>query len=433
MSKANAKAQNARLDRLLQSALSAYADRREQPADFQPEARSAERAFQKFLKAQKAKDKAPRSERAKNGLRHASAAAACVLVLLGALYAALFMSGRDTDFTDTGASLATPHVTLVSSASPNSSEAPLATASPAPSLPTKAISIAVRGMTPSPSLAPSASPAPSPTASSTPTPSPTPTPAPTPSPTLAPTPVPTQSPTPAPTKQVMEFYIENQSRRFSELYLYPGGVKCVSTPVEKGQTVTIRVSESDLAKDDIYYLSIPSDPNSAPEYAYKSNGFKLQEVLGKTLVFTSEFVSDGGPTVKYWLTVKDDPGVTINEAAEAAQRRELLGRDSFRVENRTGLSITELYLGHGDNLYGSLLNSWLYDGQWHTAPIREAFLAQSGPFHLRIGIRPVSTNPYRTYPEIAFYDWQLEDLDALRGGTLIFEMNENGKPVWRIL
>ena len=45
----------------------------------------------------------------------------------------------------------------------------------------------------------------------------------------------------------------------------------------------------------------------------------------------------------------------------------------------------------------------------------------------------MSINPYRTYPKTAIYDWQLEDLDALRGGTLIFEMNENGKPVWRIL
>ena len=80
-----------------------------------------------------------------------------------------------------------------------------------------------------------------------------------------------------------------------------------------------------------------------------------------------------------------------------------------------------------------MLNGWLYDGQWHTAPIREALLTLSGPFHLDIGIRLVSTNPYCMYQNSAFYDWQLENLDALRGGTLIFEMNENGKPVWRIL
>ena len=40
---------------------------------------------------------------------------------------------------------------------------------------------------------------------------------------------------------------------------------------------------------------------------------------------------------------------------------------------------------------------------------------------------------YYDNPAVESYDWKLDSLDALRGGTLIFELDENGRPVFRIL
>lgn len=266
------------------------------------------------------------------------------------------------------------------------------------------------------------------------------------SPESTPTPVPTPAPTPETAEEPapeaaqeqsidtpLEFYIENRAHKFLEMYLYPGARRCSDRPVDYRETITVRVSEEDLAGDDVWYITVPQEQYAAKEYAYKSNGFKLTEVLGKTLVFTSEFQSTGGPSVKYWLKVKETVSGENDEAAEATLWRETLGENCFRVENRTGITMTELYLGYNGNLRGGLLNGWLYDGKWHTAQINPAYSDVSGPFLLRITLREQNTKPHQDYPNGVSYDWKLDSLDALRGGTLIFELDENGRPVFRIL
>ncbi|MBQ4450914.1 MAG: hypothetical protein II912_00905 [Clostridia bacterium] len=423
-----------RLDALIRRALK-EAERREKQGILegeacQPAPAEKARAYRLFEAKRRAEEE--RALRAKNRrcrrkkARRAAALCAAAAAVLALLWGAVPDRGGETDLTWDGA------VTAAATTAP---------AAYVPSAPETDVPPGqdVQEETPVPPFTPEPAAKPTPTSVAVRTPEPTPTPTPVPSPEPTPTPEPAEEPAPEAAQEQsidtpLEFYIENRSHKFTEMYLYPGARKCNDRPVNYGDTVTVRVSEEDLIADNVWYFTVPQEQYVAPEYAYKSNGFKLKEVLGKTLVLTRKSEATMGTAIRYWLTVKESASDEKDEAEEAAFRREILGENCFRVENHTGLSILELYLGHNGNLYLSLLNGWLYDGQWHTAQINPAYSGVSGPFLLRISLRAQHTSmQYYDNPAVESYDWKLDSLDALRGGTLIFELDENGRPVFRIL
>jgi hypothetical protein len=420
-----------RLDALIRRALK-EAERREKQRILegeacQPPPADKARAYRLFEAKRRAEEE--RALRAKNRrcrrekARRAAALCAAAAAVLALLWGAVPDRCGETDLTWDGA------VTAAATPAP---------AAYVPSAPETDVPPGqdVQEETPALALTPEPAAKPTPTSVAVRTPEPTPTPTPVPSPEPAPTLEPAEEPAPEAAQEQsidtpLEFYIENRAHKFLEMYLYPGARRCNDRPINYGDTVTVRVSEEDLAGDDIWYISLLF--GASQEYDYKSSGFKLKEVLGKTLVFTSETMDDGWSLKKYWLTIKESSSDDNDEAAEAALRRETLGENCFRVENRTGISMTELYLGYNGNLREGLLNGWLYDGQWHTAQINPAYSDVSGPFLLRITLREQNTKPHQDYPNGVSYDWKLDSLDALRGGTLIFELDENGRPVFRIL
>ena len=105
---------------------------------------------------------------------------------------------------------------------------------------------------------------PTPTSVAVRTPEPTPAPTPVPSPEPTPTPEPAEEPAPEAAQEQsidtpLEFYIENRSHKFTEMYLYPGARKCNDRPVNYGDTVTVRVSEEDLIADNVWYFTVPQE------------------------------------------------------------------------------------------------------------------------------------------------------------------------------
>ena len=432
----NGKQQNTNdeLDRLLEDALRAYTHRPASAHSVQPKKSSVDRAYQRFLKAQRGQKALLPAPRPHGIAGLAAALAVCALLVLLFWAGAGFDRRDDLDPDAFGASV-TAAPTEVETAAPTK-DVLLPTAQSTQSAPASAAPVSERVPPHTPAL--SQTPTPNPTSA----PSPSPTPVPTPAPTPAPTPDPTQSPTPAPTKQVMEFYIENQAGRIHELYVYPAGAevqkyKCNLEALDNGTVITVRFTADECESDDLWRIAVRQNDKILMANAFHTNGYKIKELLGRTFILSDQDRNLHSVREKYFFTGKAGEQPLFDDEI-------ILGKDCFYVVNDTDVSITELYLGDDSKLYKSLLYSWLFAGQRCTVKLtEERFMAMKGSFNLAIGYRPINalvydpetgmyTDMFPTWTANSMITWTNVELSDILGHTLRFTVNKNGRPEYSI-
>ncbi len=410
-----------------------------------PDPGSVRRAYRRFERGFKATVRTGHPM-----LKTLAALAACLLLALACLLK-LATPGRDDLVVEGSIATAVVGRNMTAAEEPTSAPSPVGTVPSIAALPSDenetnpsareakptmtATPMTEQTQTPIPSPSPSPSPTPTPTSTPVPSPIPTtsdiPSPTPTPSPTLAPTPTPAATPALylLSEPKAMEFYIENRVGTLYELYVYPVGEakgKARNTGLIKyGETFTVSLTAEECAKGGLWRISVPQSPGSSEVYAFDSNGYTLSELLGRSFVLSREVENWGMVSVKFFFTEQSD------ETQTAA-----IPESFFRVVNRTGKNMTELYLGQDDKLTANLLFGWLYDGQKCSVQVDAECFASDTEVNLTVGLKATRGSFPWGWPENNRADMvtlsQTASLQTLFGHTVIFTLDAGGQPEYRI-
>ncbi len=234
--------------------------------------------------------------------------------------------------------------------------------------------------------------------------------------------------------------IENRTKRsFEQFYLYRGDKldyrtveKRNTEPIGIGDTITVTLTEEEIENNEIWRFVMKNELD-VMERMFFTNGFKLGEVMGKTLVLTNTDNYEYYP--KYSLEISGELPEDYYESLH-----EILGSDCVRIENRTGVSIMECSLGYSVPYKNEADGDWLFDGQSLTFKPERCENDSAVTYTLRIIAKPkqywkivdgkmyelVNTDP-------VYYTWQIEDVSEVLGKTLIFETDNSGGVTYRVI